>query len=403
MLSRIFKWLKRFFKQLFNQLFNQGKKTKTKKEKVEEKELTDTDYEFLFMQLLEGVSHGWHQGQIVKFFERLETRANRAQWIAWLKRFQAKILNSNAPNQELASRMVYFSQVTESIPNLENFSNTVYKIGNQILSKITSNPIWEYSGVDSNSPNYINSTHSTNAVSLEKNTKPTTDSNSPQPQGQPQGEVIRIDELLVKLQEDANLVTQMAQQLGIETTDPSKIIETLINQLNTVNNQTTDVQEYSSPVEAWFNTGLNMARAGDLAGAISSWDKVLELNPNFSQAWHNRGSALANLGKLDDAIASFDQAIAINPNDHLAWNNRGNVFYNLQNWEEALSCWNHVVEIQPEYYQSWYNRGCALENLNKKEESLKSYEKALKIKPDFQPALKRRKRLLENLNQQNSN
>jgi hypothetical protein len=33
--------------------------------------LTDTDYEFLFTQLLERVAHGWQQARVLRFFEKL--------------------------------------------------------------------------------------------------------------------------------------------------------------------------------------------------------------------------------------------------------------------------------------------------------------------------------------------
>jgi hypothetical protein len=44
-------------------------------------------------------------------------------------------------------------------------------------------------------------------------------------------ETITLDELLERLQQDANLVQVVAQQLGIETTDPQVIIQALIRHL----------------------------------------------------------------------------------------------------------------------------------------------------------------------------
>ncbi|MGK7929086.1 MAG: tetratricopeptide repeat protein [Spirulina sp.] len=60
--------------------------------------------------------------------------------------------------------------------------------------------------------------------------------------------------------------------------------------------------------------------------AIASYDKAVEINPNYDAAWYNRGVALYNLGRYEEAIASYDKAVEINPNYDAAWYNRGNAW-----------------------------------------------------------------------------
>jgi hypothetical protein len=78
--------------------------------------LTDTEYEFLFNQLLEGVASGWQPARIIKFFAQLDDRATKEDWIAWLGRFSDKMINSPTPHRQLASRMLRFGEMTESTP-----------------------------------------------------------------------------------------------------------------------------------------------------------------------------------------------------------------------------------------------------------------------------------------------
>jgi Flp pilus assembly protein TadD len=59
-----------------------------------------------------------------------------------------------------------------------------------------------------------------------------------------------------------------------------------------------------------------------LEEAIASYDKALEIKPDFHEAWNNRGIALGNLGRWEEAIASLDKALEIKPDLHEAWNNR---------------------------------------------------------------------------------
>ena len=394
MLRQIWQWLKGFLGQLFGSKrtktssgkggsLNQGVRGKSQNSPTQ---LTDTDYEFLFSQLLEGVAHGWHEGRILKFFERLGEQGKQKQWVDWLRRFGDKVLASPAPNHQLGARMVRLGEMSQPFPYTRQVGQISLEIGRQLLARNTSSPVWEYEGPDVEEISTLNP-----PVPEEVPASGSASSTS----GGEEVKTITLDQLLVNLQQNANLVEQMAQQLGIETTDPHKIIEALRVQFNALKTEAKP-QKTPDTAEGWFNLGLQQAKAGDLESAIANWDKALELNPDLSPAWHNRGSALSTLGRLEEAIASFERAIAIRPDDDQSWNNRGNALYNLQRWEDAIASWDKVIEIRSDYYQAWYNRGCALENLERWEESIASYDKALEIKPDFEPAKSRRNYLLEN-------
>jgi tetratricopeptide (TPR) repeat protein len=112
------------------------------------RQLNDNDHEFLFDQLLEGVAHGWHEGKIVKFFERLETRGKSELWIEWLERFGTKILAKSVPDRELAARMLLFGQTVQSSPSLKNFGLLAYQIGHKLIGNNDGDSVWEYSEIE---------------------------------------------------------------------------------------------------------------------------------------------------------------------------------------------------------------------------------------------------------------
>jgi hypothetical protein len=93
--------------------------------------LTDPDYEYLFMQLLEGVSHGWQQPRTIEFFRKIKQRAPKSQWIAWMNNFGVRALNSPTPNEELARRMIQLSDL-----DCGEVTNLAGDYGHQILGKI---------------------------------------------------------------------------------------------------------------------------------------------------------------------------------------------------------------------------------------------------------------------------
>jgi tetratricopeptide (TPR) repeat protein len=57
--------------------------------------------------------------------------------------------------------------------------------------------------------------------------------------------------------------------------------------------------------------------------AISEYDQVLAMHPDFRPAFFNRGLARRNLGDLAGAIADFSEAIALEPKESRGWLQRG--------------------------------------------------------------------------------
>ena len=60
--------------------------------------------------------------------------------------------------------------------------------------------------------------------------------------------------------------------------------------------------------QAWKKRGNEQYNLGDFEGARSSYDKALEIKPDYHKAWNNRGIALCNLGRLEEARSSVECA-----------------------------------------------------------------------------------------------
>ncbi|MBD2018153.1 hypothetical protein H6F96_29845 [Microcoleus sp. FACHB-53] len=233
MLKRIWQWLKGLFRRLFgggtssqsssyrNRIHSSSSGSH---EGIREQQalppLADSDYEYLFRQLLEGVGHGWDQQRVSRWFEGLQGRITEADWVAWLRRFGERVLASAAPNDELAMRLVHLADQVNSIPSLHELGNVAYQIGSQLLNRNTNGAIWEYEG-----PDGLMTQPFPDVASLEPEGEQTDEDTSGT-------ETITLDELLVRLQQDPNLLQVVAQQLGIETNEPQVIIEELLNQFS---------------------------------------------------------------------------------------------------------------------------------------------------------------------------
>lgn len=93
--------------------------------------LTDPDYEYLFMQLLEGVAHGWQQPRAIEFFRKIRQRAPKSQWIDWINAFGNRSVQSANPNEELARRMIQLGDL-----DCSEVTSLAGEYGHQILGKI---------------------------------------------------------------------------------------------------------------------------------------------------------------------------------------------------------------------------------------------------------------------------
>jgi len=74
--------------------------------------------------------------------------------------------------------------------------------------------------------------------------------------------------------------------------------------------------------EEYFYSAYDKANQGDYSGAISDYNKVIELNPNNGSAYYNRGVSKQKSKDYYGAIADHTKAIEVNPNDVDAYNNK---------------------------------------------------------------------------------
>ena len=133
---------------------------------------------------------------------------------------------------------------------------------------------------------------------------------------------------------------------------------------------------------AWVLRGDALGELGRYEEAIASCDKAIAINPNYDWAWYRRGYSLRQLGRYEEAIASYDKAIAINPNHDEAWYLRGNALGQLGRYEEAIASCDKAVAINPNRSWAWYRRGYSLHQLGRYEEAIASCDKAIEINPN---------------------
>ncbi|BAY22721.1 protein prenyltransferase, alpha subunit [Calothrix sp. NIES-2100] len=370
MLKRLWRWLKRLIQQLFGRKKTVSPPLAEPKIREIRKQLTDTEYESLFLQLLAGVNdEGWSRGRVKGFLDG--NSINQANLVDWLRGFGESLLASSTANDELARRMIKLGELSTG-----EVSDIAYDIGGRLLGQ----------GGETNREDAKDTKEE-----VERNI--TDDAEAWFNQGNEQCEAGDF----------ASAIASYENALRIKPDNDSAWFNRGVALANLGRNEEA-IASFDKALaiqpddhEAWYNRGVVLFNLGRNEEAITSFDKALAIQPDYQDAWNNRGIALGNLGRNEEQIASYDKALAIKPDDHEAWNNRGIALKNLGRNEEAIASYDKALAIKPDDHEAWNNRGIALKNLGRNEEAIASYDKALAIKPDDHEAWNNRGIALGNL------
>jgi tetratricopeptide (TPR) repeat protein len=336
--------------------------------------LTDSDFEFLLDQLLQGLAHGWQPDRVETFMLDLGDRGKATAWEAWFKNFCARVTAQSPVTQQrqMGTRLLYISEALNHSPKMQRHAKAFAQYGQQLVTgqeNVTLDLIWEYDGAD--------------AIAAVQPAPV-------QPVAVQPAETVTIP-LNPPLEplEPIEVVTQISPNTQIQAPEPEPIAPVAPPETPAPN-------DHKELIESLFNQGLTKADQGNFAGAIADWDEVLKLNDQIPQVWHNRGSAFGCLGEFTAALESFERAIALLPDSVVAWKDRSYALMKLGRWQDALESWNNTIELRDNVAEAWFQRGCTLEQLDKFDNAQINYRKAIALEPDFEQA-KARLEALQNM------
>ena len=132
-------------------------------------------------------------------------------------------------------------------------------------------------------------------------------------------------------------------------------------------------------LDAWFMKGASLVNFGRYDAAIECYGKALEIAPHHIGALGFMGVLLLNLGRYDAAIESFDKVLKSNPQRTSSWNNKGTSLHSLGRYDAAIGCYDKALEIDPQDAYAWNNKASSLHNLGRYDAAIECLDKALEI------------------------
>ncbi len=119
--------------------------------------------------------------------------------------------------------------------------------------------------------------------------------------------------------------------------------------------------------ELWNYMGVARWNKGDLAGAMTAYERALALDPEYAVVLSNLGTALTatalrdkDAAALRRAMECFQKALASDPRDVAAHNGLGAAYRLLGDVDAAIASFERALALEPGHKLALFNLGTAL-------------------------------------------
>jgi len=439
-----------WFKNLLGQIFNpggkvlQGSSSESDPHQTLSEEalspLSETDYEFLFRQLMEGVAQGWPVERVTLFFEKLGDRSTSDEWLGWLRVYRARLLGTKSPQTQHANQMMKVGEMVRSVSKWRSVGEAIYEIGLQLRLRSQGSSLWESMSPSvtakaaSTVPSPVSSTppspppppqspasDSLPSSSAETETPPETvepvdtvhveasDAQmsplfSPEPLPDvwdsppepPVSEPVSETPAEIPEPEPEPPLSEPVSETPAETPEPEPSLSEPVSETPAE----TPEPEPATSVEKYIRQQPVINLAYSAHG--QQWTETVSLN-----------QLVEKLTEMPHLIAQFSQQVGINSQNpeeiveaiyqqlyqiyqqHQANGtvDEGTLLFNqgmqqakAGNYADAIATWDRALSQQPTLYKAWLNRGNALVMLRQPQAAIASYDKALELQPGLYEA-----------------
>jgi tetratricopeptide (TPR) repeat protein len=134
---------------------------------------------------------------------------------------------------------------------------------------------------------------------------------------------------------------------------------------------------------AYTNRGALRKENHELDGALSDFNKAIQLGKNDYKSFSNRGAVFLDLGEYKSAMADYEQAIKFKPGHPQILADYGFAQMRTGNYKGALESYNRSLSINSFNPEVYVNRGTTLYNMGDLHAAITDYDIAIKQKPEY--------------------
>lgn len=160
------------------------------------------------------------------------------------------------------------------------------------------------------------------------------------------------------------------------------------------------VEKYRDDFDARVSLGALRLAQFDPAGAVTTLQQAVRLEPKQEEARRFLGMALEGVGRAPEALAQFQAAVGLDPSDKQARYSLARELVKSERFKEGIENFAQVAEADPKNAEIRDEFGELLLQQGQPAEALKQFEAALAIDPSQKPALRDRDLALDRLRRQ---
>jgi tetratricopeptide (TPR) repeat protein len=110
---------------------------------------------------------------------------------------------------------------------------------------------------------------------------------------------------------------------------------------------------------AVYERAMQKYESNDLKGALTEFNTVIKLKPDFASAYVNRGNIRDDLGDPTGALDDYSKALKIDSRDHNTFFNRGITYSRLERYNEAINDFKKSISLKMDYAPAYRGLGVA--------------------------------------------
>ncbi len=128
-----------------------------------------------------------------------------------------------------------------------------------------------------------------------------------------------------------------------------------------------------------FLAAVQAEEGPDKQRAISLYEEILELDPEYAAAYINLGTIHFHLRQFGRAEELYRRATVADPSYVLAFFDLGNVLDELRRLDESIVAYQRAVALAPRYADAHYNLALAFERKGELRQALRHWHAYLKL------------------------
>jgi tetratricopeptide (TPR) repeat protein len=135
----------------------------------------------------------------------------------------------------------------------------------------------------------------------------------------------------------------------------------------------------SNSMQERFQAAVQAEEMGDKQRAITSYEEILAVDPDYAAASINLGTIFFHLRQYVRAEQLYRHATEADPGYVLAYFDLGNVLDELERLDEAIVAYRRAVTLAPRYADAHYNLALAYERSNQSRNALRHWQAYIKL------------------------